>query len=275
MSMPSQAEKGRAFRTLHELKQVFIIPNPWDVGSARVLEGLGFAALATTSSGFAISRGQLDGQPGREAVLAHAQELAAATTLPLSGDLENGFGDAPEEVAVTIRRAAAAGLVGGSIEDYTGRRDQPLYAIEQAAERVRAAVEAASKLDFPFLVTARAESLLRIQPDLGETIRRLQAYQEAGAAVLFAPGVRGREDIQTILREIDRPLNVLVGFRNLTLTVAELGELGVRRVSVGGSLSSIAYGGLIHAARELKDSGTLGFTSELARAKDLPALLRR
>lgn len=273
--MPNQAEKGRAFRALHESKQLFLIPNPWDVGSARVLESLGFSALATTSSGFAISRGQVDGQPGRDAVMQHARELAAATVVPISGDLENGFGDSPEEVAETIRQAAAAGLVGGSIEDYTGRPDQPLYPIEQATERVRAAVEAANKLDFPFTVTARAEVLLRIKPfDLKETIRRLQAYQEAGAPVLFAPGLGKGEDIRNVLSEIDRPLNVLAGI-NSDLTIPQLAELGVRRVSVGGWLSQVAYGALIHGATELKQSGTLGFLAEASRAKDLRTLVKR
>lgn len=273
--MSSQMEKGVAFRALHAAKQLFIIPNPWDVGSARVLEGLGFAALATTSSGFAFSLGMVDGQPGRDAVLEHARSLTQATTIPISADLENGFGDEPEVVAETIRRAAAAGLVGGSIEDYTGRPDQPLYSLSQATERVHAAVEAAAALDFPFTITARAENLLRMKPDIEETIRRLQAYQSVGAPVLFAPGVRSRDDIQNILREVDRPLNVLAGARDLDLTIAQLAELGVRRVSVGGTFSKLAYGALIQAARELKDTGTFGFMAETARARDLSTLLRR
>jgi 2-methylisocitrate lyase-like PEP mutase family enzyme len=269
----TQAEKGRAFRALHDAKQLFIIPNPWDAGSARILEGLGYAALATTSFGFAAARGLGDGQPGRDAVMAHAAELAQATALPISGDLENGFGDSPEEVAETIRRAAAAGLVGGSIEDYTGRADRPLYPIELAAERVRAAVEAAARLDFPFTVTARAESLLRVQPAIAETVRRLQAYQAAGAHVLFAPGVRTRADLQTLLAETDRPHNVLGSF--LQLSIAQLAELGVRRVSVGGSFSQVAYGALIEAARELKEQGSFGFLEAAGKARDLQRLLRR
>jgi 2-methylisocitrate lyase-like PEP mutase family enzyme len=271
--MVTQAEKGRAFRALHEARELFIIPNPWDAGSARILEGLGYAALATTSSGFATSRGLVDGQPGRDALMAHAAELSRATDLPISGDLENGFGDTPEEVAETIRRAAAAGLVGGSIEDYSGRTDRPLYPIELATERVRAAVEAAAALDFPFTVTARAESLLRIQPDIGETVRRLQAYQDAGAHVLFAPGVRTRTDLQTLLRETDRPHNVLASLAQLSM--AELAELGVRRVSVGGSFSAVAYGALIEAARALKEEGSLAFREAAAKARDLRSLLRR
>jgi 2-methylisocitrate lyase-like PEP mutase family enzyme len=273
--MTSQAEKGRAFRALHDQKQLFIMPNPWDVGSARVLQGLGFAALATTSSGFAISHGQSDGEPGRDAVLEHSAELARSTELPISGDLENGFGDTPEHVAETIRRAAAAGLVGASIEDYTGRSEQPLYPIEQATERVRAAVAAAAQLDFPFTITARAESLLRVKADLPDTIKRLQAYQSAGAHVLFAPGVRSREDIVSILGAIDRPLNVLAGFLGLTLTIPELAELGVRRVSVGGAFAHVAYGALIHAAKELKEQGTLGYVAETKRASNIRKLLAR
>jgi 2-methylisocitrate lyase-like PEP mutase family enzyme len=273
--MPNQSEKGVAFRALHASKQLFIIPNPWDVGSARVLEGLGFLALATTSSGLASSLGMVDGQPGREAVLQHARALTQATSIPISADLENGFGDEPEVVAETIRLAAAAGLVGGSIEDYTGRPDQPLYPLTQATERVHAAVEAAAALGFPFTVTARAENLLRMKPDLDETIRRLQAYQAVGAPVLFAPGVRSREDIQSILREVERPLNVLAGARELDLSIPQLAELGVRRVSVGGIFSRLAYGALIQAARELKDTGTFGFMGEVARARDLNTLLRR
>jgi 2-methylisocitrate lyase-like PEP mutase family enzyme len=273
-TMPSQSDKAHAFRALHT--QTFLLPNPWDAGSARILEGLGFAALATTSAGFANSRGQLDGDPGRDALLAHAAVLVNATQLPVSADLENGFGDEPDVVAETIRRAAAAGLVGGSIEDYTGRPDQPLYEIPQAAERIRAAAEAARSLGFPFTLTARAENYFRGKPDLADTIRRLQAYQEAGADVLFAPSLRSREDLATVLREIDRPLNVLAGLGGLaSLSLDDYRELGVRRLSVGSLLSSVAYGALIHAAQELKNQGTFGFVSEVARAKELRNLLRR
>lgn len=271
--MASQADKGRAFRALHDQTQTFIIPNPWDAGSARILEALGFAALATTSAGFANSTGRLDGELGRDAVLEHAATLVRATELPISADLENGFGDAPEVVADTIRRAAAAGLVGGSIEDFTGDKDKPLYELGQAQERIRAAAEAARSVGFPFLLTARAENYFRGVPDLGDTIRRLQAYQEAGADVLFAPSLRSREDLASVLREIDRPLSVLGGFGGLTLGMAEYQELGVRRVSVGSLLSTVAYGALIHAARELKDSGTFDWVSETARARGLRSLL--
>lgn len=272
--MATQAQKAAAFRDLHTHKKPFIIPNPWDAGSARVLAGMGFGALATTSSGFANSIGLIDGEPGREAVLAHAATLVAATDLPVSADLENGFGDAPEEVAETFRGALAAGLVGGSIEDYSGDRDKPLYDIAHAAERVRAAVEAVRGAGFPFTVTARAENYFRGKPDLADTIRRLQAYQEAGADVLFAPSLPSREALETLLREVDRPVSVLGGIGGLAqLTLADYEALGVRRVSVGSLLALVAYGGMIHAARELKDAGSFGFVQELARAKDLRALL--
>lgn len=274
--MTSQADKARAFRALHERRDTFIMPNPWDAGSARILEGLGFRALATTSAGFANAAGQLDGQPGRDALMEHAQKLVAATDLPISADLENGFGAAPEVVAETIRRAAQAGLVGGSIEDYSGDRDAPLYELSKAAERVRAAVEAARSLSFPFTLTARAENFFRGQLDLADLIRRLQAYQEAGADVLFAPALRSREDLVTVLREIDRPLSVLAGIGGLaSLTLADYRELGVRRLSVGSLLSSVAYGALIHAAQELKEHGSFGFVQEVSRARELRTLLAR
>lgn len=272
--MPSQAEKGRAFRALHERTQAFVIPNPWDVGSARLLEKLGFEALATTSSGFATSIGTVDGRAGRDAVLAHAAALSHATTLPVSGDLENGFGDAPEDAAETIRLAAAAGLVGGSIEDFTGRMDDPFYSLEHATERVRAAAEAARNTGFEFTLTARCEYLLRDGGDLRRTIERLQAYQDAGADVLFAPGLRSADDIATLIREVDRPVNVLAQLAGLDLSVAQLQALGVRRISVGGLLANVAYGALINAARELHDHGTFGFAAEATRAKDLRKLLR-
>jgi 2-methylisocitrate lyase-like PEP mutase family enzyme len=271
--MLGQVEKGRAFRALHE-RGAFVIPNPWDVGSARVLEGLGFSALATTSSGFAISIGKVDGEPGRDAVLEHAAAVARATDLPVSGDLENGFGDRPEDAAETIRRAAAAGLVGGSIEDFTGRAEDPLYELSHAVERIRAAAEAARKLEFAFTLTARAENFVRGRPDLADTVRRLHAYQDAGADVLFAPGLSSREDIATVVREVDRPVNVLAGFGGLDLGVAELSALGVRRISVGGLLANVAYGALIHAAREIQDKGTFAFAQEASRARSLRSLLK-
>jgi 2-methylisocitrate lyase-like PEP mutase family enzyme len=270
--MRDQAQKGGAFRTLHEGPGAFVIPNPWDVGSARVLEALGFQALATTSGGFAISIGKLDGEPGRDAVLAHAAGLVGATDLPVSADLENGFGDSPDDVVKTIRGAAAAGLVGGSIEDFTGNKAEPLYEIAFAADRIRAAAEAARGLDFPFTLTARAENFFRGRPDLADTIRRLQAYQEAGADVLYAPSLSA-SDIGTVIRAVDRPVNVLAGSGGQTLGVAELTALGARRISVGGLLASVAYGALIHAAEELQAHGTFEFIEEAKRARRLKELL--
>jgi len=271
--MPTQAEKARAFRALHQRDGAFVIPNPWDVGSARILAGLGFEALASSSAGFATSIGKTDYQPGREAVIGHCAGLAAATALPVSGDLENGFGDSPEAAAETIRLAAGAGLVGGSIEDATGRADEPLYPLEAAAERVRAAAEAARGLGFPFTLTARAEGLIRGRPDLGDAIARLQAYQEAGADVLFAPGLSTLEQVASVVRSVDRPVSVLAGFFGPEVGVAELAGAGVRRISVGGLLARLAYGALIHAARQLKQDGSFAFVAETARARGLGRLL--
>src|SRR6516225_4771229 len=226
--MATQAEKGKAFRALHERKGAFIIPNPWDVGTARMLEHLGFEALATTSMGFALSIGKQDNAAGRDAVLAHAAALTAATELPISADLENGFADAPEVVAETIRLAAKAGLVGGSIEDATERQEVPIYEMAHAVERVRAAAGAARSLPFPFTLTARAENYLHGRPDLKDTIRRLQAYQEAGADVLYAPGLTSKEDITEVVRSVDRPVNVLMGLQGVGLTLEDLNAMGVK-----------------------------------------------
>jgi 2-methylisocitrate lyase-like PEP mutase family enzyme len=257
--MPTQAEKAATFRTLHARDRAFVLPNPWDVGTARILARLGFEALATTSAGAAFAHGQRDGTLGRERALAHVRGIVAATALPVSADLENGFGDEPETVAETIRLAGAAGVAGGSIEDSTGRPDAPLYPRELAGERVRAAADAARASGVPFVLTARAENYVVGRPDLADTIARLQAYQEAGADVLYAPGVRTAEDIAAVVRAVDRPVNVLVGLRGMTLTLAELSALGVRRVSVGSTLARVALGAFVRAARELAD-GTFAFT---------------
>ncbi|HET6600115.1 MAG TPA: isocitrate lyase/phosphoenolpyruvate mutase family protein [Burkholderiaceae bacterium] len=271
----SQADKAEALRALHHAAEAFIIPNPWDVGSARLLERLGFKALASTSAGFAFARGRPDNAVPREQVMEHLAELAAATDLPVSADLENGFGDAPAEAAQTIRLAAQAGVVGGSIEDSTGRAADPLYARDFAAERVRAAVEAARSLPFPFTLTARAENYFVGKPDLADTIARLQAYQEVGADVLYAPGLSRSEDIATVLREVDRPLNVLIGVPGMTLGVKELSDLGVRRISVGGSLARAALGAFLRAATELRDHGTAEYVHTAAAHRDLNHMFRR
>ena len=260
--MVTQAEKGRTFESLHRRKQAFLIPNPWDIGTARMLAHVGFEALATTSMGFALSMGKQDNAVGREAVLEHAKALTSAVELPVSADLENGFGDTPEICAQTIRLAADAGLVGGSIEDFTGRPDNQIYELKHAADRIRAAAEIADSLPFPFMLTARAENFLRGRPDLKDTIHRLQVYQEAGADVLYAPGLTTKEQIAEVLRSVDRPVNVLMGIPGVRLTVEELAALGVRRISVGSGLYRVAHAAFLHAAREIKETGTFGALSE-------------
>lgn len=260
--MPTQQEKGHNFRALHERAGAFVIPNPWDAGTARLLAHLGFEALATTSMGYAFSAGQRDNTVGRDKMLAHIAAIAAATDLPLSADLENGYGDAPETTAETIRLAAAAGAVGGSIEDATGRPDHPLYDKEQAADRIRAAAEASRSLPFPFTLTGRAENYLHRRPDLKDTITRLQAYAEAGADVLYAPGLASKEEIAEVVRSVDRPVNVVMGLRGVQLDLAALSALGVRRVSVGSALCRTALGAFLRAAREMREQGTFTFASE-------------
>jgi 2-methylisocitrate lyase-like PEP mutase family enzyme len=267
--MRTQKEKGQDFRLLHHRERAFIMPNPWDAGTARMLAHLGFEALATTSAGNAFSLGQKDGTVGRERTLANAAAIAAAADLPVSGDLENGFGDSPEMAAETIRMAAEAGLVGGSIEDATGRPDQPIDGVEHAIERVQAAAEAAHALPFPFTLTARAENYLYGREDLKDTIHRLRTYQEAGADVLYAPGIRTREDIAAVVSSVDRPVNVLMGLEGIGLTLEELSEMGVRRVSVGGALCRMALGAFIGAAREMKERGTFRFTKRAASTQKI------
>jgi 2-methylisocitrate lyase-like PEP mutase family enzyme len=273
-TMPTQLEKGNAFRALHQRDRAFIIPNPWDIGSARLLAGLGFEALATTSAGFAFSVGQRDNTIGRDRMLAHVAEIAAATDLPVSADLKNGFGDSPEQAAETIRRAAAAGLVGGSIEDSTGRADAPLYELGMATKRIRAAAEAARAQGFAFTLTARAENFLVGRPDLNDTIKRLQAYQQAGADVLYAPGLANAQDIAAVVNSVDRPVNVLMGSPALRLDLAALSKLGVRRVSVGSALSRAAYGAFLRAAREMHDHGSFTFGDEAVGFAELSAMFK-
>lgn len=272
--MTTQAEKGRIFRALHERDHAFIIPNPWNAGTARLLAHLGFEALATTSMGYAFSVGKTDGSLGREETLDSAAEIVAATDLPVSADLENGFGDAPETAAETIRLAAAAGLVGGSIEDATGRPDQPIYELGHAVQRVRASVEAARALPFTFTLTARAENYLHGRPDIRDTIARLQAFQEAGADVLYAPGLTTKDDIASVVRSVDRPVNVLMGLSGVRLSAAELSALGVKRISVGSSLARAALGAFLRAAKEMRDKGTFTFTAEAANSSDITAIFQ-
>jgi 2-methylisocitrate lyase-like PEP mutase family enzyme len=269
--MKTQAEKGQAFRALHQRDEAFIIPNPWDAGTAHLLTTLGFEALATTSAGFAFSTGHRDNCVSRESVIAHVAALVTATDLPVSADLENGFGDAPERVAETIRLAAAAGVVGGSIEDATMRTDAPIYDLSTAVDRIAAAVVAARALSFPFTLTARAENYLHGRPDLKDTIKRLQAYQQAGADVLFAPGLTRKEDIAAVLSSVDRPLNV-IAVPGMELSVANLSKMGVRRVSVGSALARAAFTGFLRGARELKESGTFTFAQDAVSYKDLSVM---
>jgi 2-methylisocitrate lyase-like PEP mutase family enzyme len=272
--MATQAEKGQRFRALHERNRAFIIPNPWDAGTARMLAQLGFEALATTSAGYAFSRGTLDGAVGRDAMMAHVAELVAATELPVSADLENGFGDSPETVAETIRMGAARGLAGGSIEDATGDESEPIYLLEVAKERIRAAAEVVRSLPFPFTLTARAENFLHKRPDLNDTIRRLQAYQEAGADVLYAPGLTNKEDIESVVRSVDRPVNVLAGMPAMRLPLAELSAIGVKRISTGSALARAALAGFLLAAREMATDGTFGFVEgAAANSRDVVPLL--
>ena len=272
--MPTQDEKGRAFRALHERDHAFIIPNPWDVGTARILAHLGFEALATTSMGYAFSAGQRDNTIERDQMMDHLAAIAAATDLPVNADLENGFGDSPETVAETIRLAAAAGVVGGSIEDSTARPEQPIYDREFAAERVRAAAEAVRALPFPFTLTGRAENYLHGRPDLKDAIARLQVYQEAGADVLYAPGLASKEDIAAVVSSVDRPVNVVMGLRGVQLSLAELSTLGVKRVSVGSALSRTALGAFLRAAQEMREHGTFAFAKDAVSPQEISAMFK-
>ena len=270
--MRTQTQRAADFRALHQRDGAFIIPNPWDIGTARLLAHLGFEALATTSAGYAFSAGQRDNTVGRDAMMEHVSAIASATGLPVSADLENGFGDDPETVAETFRLAAAAGVVGGSIEDATGRTEDPLYDQELAFERVRAAAEAAHSLPFHFMLTARAENYLVGRRDLRDTIQRLQAYQEAGADVLYAPGLASRDDIAAVVRSVDRPVNVVVGLQGVQLSLKELSEIGVKRVSVGSALSRAALGAFLRAAREMRERGTFTFSADAVSYRDISAM---
>src|SRR5690348_7910575 len=265
-TMDTQLEKAERFRALHAREGAFIIPNPWDPGSARLLEQAGFEALATTSAGYAFSLGLRDNQVGRERMMAHVRELARATNLPLSVDLENGFGHDPETIAETIRMTAEAGAVGGSIEDSTGDPAHPLYDLDHAVARIRAAVQAARALPFPFTLTARAENFLVGRPDLDDAIARLRAYQEAGADVLYAPGPSSLDQVAAVLRAVDRPVNVLA---NAGFDRDALSKLGVRRISVGGALTRAAYGALLRAIAEMRERGTFVFFKDAVPHGDL------
>jgi 2-methylisocitrate lyase-like PEP mutase family enzyme len=272
----TQSDKAKRFRALHEPSTTgaFIIPNPWDAGSARVLAGLGFEALATTSAGFAFSLGRRDGVVTRDEVLGHCRVIAEATDLPVAADLENCFGDDPKTVAETIRLAGATGIVGGSVEDASGDDSRPIYDLGLAVERVSAAVEAARALPFPFTLTARAENFLHGRRDLDDTIRRLQAFAEAGADVLFAPGLPSLEAIRTVCAAVaPRPVNVLAGIKGVAFSVAELEAAGVRRISLGGALARTALGALIGAGREMKEQGTFTFVEHATPTAEIAGFM--
>jgi 2-methylisocitrate lyase-like PEP mutase family enzyme len=255
----TQTEKALSFRALHQRAGAFVIPNPWDAGTARLLAHLGFEALATTSAGFAASLGRRDYNVDRDEVVAHIATIEAATPLPVSADLENGFGDDPEFVAETIGLAAAAGAVGGSIEDSTGDASRPIYEFAHAVDRVRAASEAARALSFPFTLTARCENYLVGRIDIKDTIKRLQAYQQAGADVLYAPGLATREDIGAVVSSVDRPVNVLAGLPGMEWNRAELAAMGVKRISIGSGLARAAFSAFFRAASEMREQGTFTF----------------
>ncbi len=261
----TQQEKYDRFAALHRGEGAFIVPNPWDAGTARVLTQMGFQALATTSAGYAFSVGKRDSFAGlsRQEILDNAREIAAATHLPVTADLEDGFGIMPETCAETVILAIAAGLVGGSIEDATGHADAPIYEQALAVDRIVAAAEA--KRDKPFLLTARAENYLWDRHDLDDTIRRLQAYSAAGADVLYAPGLTDLNDIRTLCTELDRPVNVVMGLVGPSISVANLAEAGVKRISVGGSFARAAYGALMRAAEEVLEQGSFNYAREAVR----------
>jgi 2-methylisocitrate lyase-like PEP mutase family enzyme len=273
MSTP-QTDKGQRFRALHASPGTFLIANCWDGGSARILAGLGFQALATSSGASAGTLGRLDGQVTRDEALSQARLITGVTDLPVSADLENGFGHEPSVVAETIRLAGGAGLVGASIEDATGNPDKPLYDLGLATERVAAAAEAVRGLGFPFTLTARSENFLRNKPDLDDTIRRLQAFERAGADVLFAPGLPDLAAVRAVCAAVSKPVNFMVGMAGKSFSVAELTAAGVKRISLAGSLYRAAMSGLIAAAREAREQGTFSFVESSVSARDLGAFLR-
>ena len=270
----SQSDKANCFRALHQGPGSFVIANAWDAGSARLLAALGFEALATSSGASAGVLGRRDGMVTREEALAHSRAIVEATDLPVSADLEKGFGDAPDAAAETIRLAAAVGLVGGSIEDFSGDPQKSLYDLGRATERVAAAAEAARKLSYPFTLTARAENFLRGNPDLDDTIKRLEAFAAAGADVLMAPGLPDLAAVQTVCAAVSRPFNFMAGIKGRSFSVAELTKAGVKRISLATSLYRAAMSGLANAAREAKERGTFGYVDTAMTTPELNAFLQ-
>jgi 2-methylisocitrate lyase-like PEP mutase family enzyme len=269
----TQRDKAARFRALHDGPGAFVIPNPWDVGSARILAGLGFQALATSSAASAGALGRRDRALTRDQALAHAQSIVEATDLPVSADLENGFGDAPEFVAETIRLAADVGLVGCTVEDETGNPDHPLYDLGFAVERIAAAAQAARALPFPFMLAARAHNLVHTAPSLDETISRLQAFEKAGASVLFAPGLPDLAAVRAVCAAVSMPVNFMVGIKGKSFSVSELAAAGVRRISLATSLYRAAMTGLLDAAREVKEKGQFAFLDRCATTPELTKLM--
>jgi len=275
--MRIQAERARAFRTLHERPGIFVMPNPWDAGTAKLFASLGFEALATTSFGLANALGRVDGTlaVSREELIANCRDIAQATDLPVNADLENGYADNPKEAAEIIRMAAEAGVVGGSIEDATGRDDEPIYDFNLAVERVAAAAEVARSLPFPFTLTARAENFLHGRHDLDDTVKRLQAFAKAGADVLYAPGLRDLATIRQVVAAVTKPLNVVMSAADPDLTTQQLADAGVRRISVGGTLSRLAYAAVRDAAIAMRDKGSYQWVRQAMPSKDLKAILEK
>ena len=273
MTDVTQKEKAERFRKLHE-GRTFVIPNPWDGGSARVLAGLGFQALATSSGACAGTFGRRDGRVTRDEALEHARLICSVTDLPVAADLEKGFGDAPKDAAETIRLAATVGLVGGSIEDATGDKDKPLFDFKVAVERIGAAVDAARRHPFPFTLTARTENFLRGNPDLDDTIKRLQAFEKAGADVLFSPGLPDLAAVRKVCSALKKPFNFMVGIRGKSFSVAELEAAGVRRISLATSLYRAAMSGMVAAATEVKEQGSFGYLDRSVTTPDFYTYLK-
>jgi len=270
----NQYDKAVHFRALHQQPGAFVFPNPWDGASARLLAAEGFVALATSSAAHAATLGRRDGGVSRDEALAHSRLIVESVDIPVAADLENGFGAAPDFVAETVRLAAATGLVGGSIEDATGNPAAPLFDLEQATQRVAAAVQAARALSFPFTLTARAENFIRGNPNLDDTIRRLQAYEKAGADVLFAPGLPNLDAVRRVCASVSKPVNVMAGVPGKGFTVADLAAAGVKRISLAASLYRAAMTGLLDAAREVKGKGTFSYTDRILAGPDLSAQLK-
>jgi 2-methylisocitrate lyase-like PEP mutase family enzyme len=272
--MRTQAEKAAAFRALHEQPGAFIIPNPWEAGTARLLTGMGFEALATTSLGLANMLGRADGKVSRAEVIANCRVIAEATHLPVNADLENCFAHEPEAAAETIRLAAEAGVVGGSIEDFSGDRANPIYDFDLAVARVRAAAKVAHALPVPFLLTARAENLLHGRNDMADTIRRLQAFEAAGADVLYAPGLRNLDEVRAVVRAVNRPVNVVTGWLEPDITLAQLSEAGAKRISVGGALSRLALATFVKAGQAMKQQGSFAWMRDMIGVAELRKMLK-